>query len=305
MARVSIIMTVRNGEKYLTEAISSILEQTFIDTEMIIVNNGSIDGTSTILKNIDDPRLKIVTVDPDPNNTFASGISKAFKAATGEYVAVQDSDDISDKTRIEKQIRFLEIHQEVGLVGSRVNVIDKFGEHLFTSQELPKCSELMQKYTEGNFLAHSTIMFRREIVDKIGGYNLHFEYACDYRLALDILFSGHKISAINEPLVKSRRHDEQETAQQNTAITQNQNLLSLLKYAQKLPFLTKASLLKGQRQITKAKFQATLNLFHRGNTLEALKLFGITALKSPFYLIAYALTRTLRGQLNDAPRPKK
>jgi glycosyltransferase involved in cell wall biosynthesis len=305
MARVSIIMTVRNGEKYLTEAISSMLEQTFVDTEMIIVNNGSTDNTSTILKNINDPRLKIITVDPDPNNTFASGISKAFKAATGEYIAVQDSDDISYKSRIEEQVCFLETHQEVGLVGSRVNVINKFGEHLFTSQELPKSSELMQKYTEGNFLAHSTIMFRRELVNGIGGYNLHFEYACDYRMALDILFSGHKISAINKPLVKSRRHAEQETAQQSTIITQNQNLLSLLKYAQKLPFLTKESLLKGRRQITKAKFQATLNLFHRGSRLEALQLFGTTALRSPFYLIAYALTRAMRGQLNGAPQPKK
>ncbi len=305
MPRVSLIMTVRNGERYLTAAMSSLLQQSFLDTEIIVVNNGSTDSTPEILKNINDPRLRIISVNPNLNSTFASGISTAFNAAVGEYIAVQDSDDISDKSRIEKQVRFLETHKDVGLVGSQFNLIDKFGKYLFTSKNLPKCNELMHKYAEGNYLAHSTIMFRRNIANAIGGYNKNFEYACDYRLALDILYAGYKISAINKPLVKVRQHADQETVQPNTATIRNQNLLSLLEYAQNLPFLTKTSLLKGRRQITKAKFQAALNLLRRGNRLAAIKLFGITALESPIYLITYSLVRIIRGQLYDAPQPRK
>ena len=305
MPRVSLIMTVRNGERYLSESISSLIHQSFIDTEIVVVDNGSKDGTSEILASIDDPRLKIISVDPNLNSTFASGISRAFKAATGEYIAVQDSDDISDKSRIKKQVHFLEEHKDVGLVGSKFKFIDQYGGYLFTTKDFPECDELMQKYAEGNFLAHSTIMFRREIANEIGGYNEDFEYACDYRMALDFLYAGYKISGINEPLVKIRRHADQETVQPTSMMIRNQNLLSLLKYAQSLPFLSKKSLLKGQRQITKSKFQTTLILLRRGNRLDALKLFGITALRSPFYLITYALTRALLGQLNDTPQPKK
>ena len=305
MPRVSLIMTVRNGERYLSEAITSLLLQSFMDTEIVVVDNGSTDNTSEILASIDDPRLKIISGSPNQNSTFASGISRAFNAATGEYIAVQDSDDISDKSRIKKQVRFLDTHQHVGLVGSKFNFIDQFGNHLFTTKDLPECDELMQKYNEGNVLAHSTIMFRREIANEIGGYNEDFEYACDYRMALDILYAGYKICGINEPLVKIRRHPDQETIQPNSIMVNNQNLLSLLQYAQNLPFLTKKSLLKGRRQIIKNKFQTTLILLHRGKILEALKLFGITVLRSPFYLITYALIRILRGQLSNSPQPKK
>ena len=296
-------MTVQNGEKYLNESILSLLEQSFSDTELVVVDNGSTDCTSKILENINDKRLKIISVEPSPQNTFASGIAKAFGAAIGEYVAVQDSDDISEKTRIEKQLQYLEAHPDVALVGSKFTVIDHSGKYLFTSTDLPESNELKQKYAEGNFLAHSSIMFRRKIISKIGGYNQNFEYACDYRLALDILNADHKISAINEPLIKIRRHADQETAKTNTGVIRNQNLLSLLQYAQNSTFLNRKSLLRGQRQITKAKFQGVLYLLRSGNKLNALKLFSEATLESPFYLIIYALIRTIRGQLNDAPQP--
>ena len=303
MPLVSLIMTVRNGERYLTEAILSLLEQSFKDTEVIVVNNGSTDGTSEILTNMDDPRVRVITVDPSLKNTFASGISKACNAAVGKYIAVQDSDDISYNTRIEKQANFLETHQDVGLVASKCTIINQFGEYLFTSNDFPECNELMQKYAEGNFLTHSTIMFRQKIAKEIGGYNKNFEFACDYRLALDILYKGYKISGINEPLIKSRRHDNQETVQANNKIKQNQDFLTLLEYAQNLPFLNKKSLAKGRRQITKAKFQASLNLLRQSDRRNAWKLFGVALIESPFYLMIYALNRAIRGQLNDAPRP--
>jgi glycosyltransferase involved in cell wall biosynthesis len=303
MPRVSLIMTVRNGERYLENALSSLLSQSYSDIEIIVVNNGSMDSTAEILARLHDPRLKIISVDPILNSTFASGISRAFNAADGEFVAVQDSDDFSDNSRIEKQVGYLDAHPRVGLVGSRFECISELDEHLFFSNQIPQSAKLMQLYAEGNQLVHSTIMFRRKIATEFNGYNTDYEYACDYRLALDILCAGHLVSGINETLIKVRRHSDQETARRDTATIRSQNSLSLLKYAQKLTFLSKTSLRKGRRQIIKSKFQLILNLIHDGKKLDALTLFRKTALKSPLYILIYALVRAIRGQLGDAPRP--
>jgi glycosyltransferase involved in cell wall biosynthesis len=79
---------------YLADALSGLLSQSFSDIEIIVTNNGSTDSTAEILASVNDPRLKIISVDPFLNSTFASGILKAFNVAIGEFVAVQDSDDI-------------------------------------------------------------------------------------------------------------------------------------------------------------------------------------------------------------------
>jgi len=277
----------------------------FLDIELVVVNNGSNDHTLEILEGINDKRLKVISVAPDPRNTFASGIEKALKASIGKYVAVQDSDDISEVNRIEKQWEYLEAHQDVGLIGSKFYVIGQFGEALGTSIELPESEELMQKYAEGNFLAHSSVMFRREIAVKLGGYNQKYAYACDYRLALDILNAGYKIAAINQPLIKSRRHVDQETVKKGSEIIRNQNLLALLQHAQGLNFLNKKSILKGRRQITKAKFQGVLNSLMKDDYFSAFKLFIDAALEAPIYIMVYAFVRTVRGQLKDTPRPQE
>lgn len=304
MPRVSLVMTVRNGEQYLANALSSLATQSFTDTEIIVVNNGSTDATATILENFADPRLKVISVDPNLGNTFASGISKALAAATGEFVAVQDSDDFSHENRIEKQVRLLENNLAVGLVGTGVEWINENDNHLYFQIPPSKNSELMQHYAWMNPLAHSSVMFRRSLSNHFGGYNTNFGHACDYRMALDIMYGGSQISALKEPLVKMRQHSNQETALAHTALIRSQDHLGLLDYAQDLPFLTKSSRSKGRHQITKAKFQIVLNLLRDGEKLAALKNFGEAAAEAPLYLLLYVIVRTLRGQLGDAPRPQ-
>jgi glycosyltransferase involved in cell wall biosynthesis len=303
MPRVSLIMTVRNGERYLARSLSSLLTQSFTDVEVIVVDNGSTDATANILADFDDFRLKIITVDSNLVSTFASGISKALNAATGEFVAVQDSDDISHESRIKKQVRFLEDNPEVGLVGTGVEWINENGDHLYFYTPASSSAEIMQSYSCINPLSHSSVMFRREIVHQFGGYNIAFSHACDFRMALDLMYSGYQISALEEPLVKIRQHSNQETALSHTVLARSRDILSLLIYAQGLPFLTKISRSRGRRQIIKAKFQRALGLLHNGNKLGALKMLGIAALEAPFYLLIYMTVRTFRGQLGDAPRP--
>jgi len=297
MPRVSQIMTVRNGEQFLADALHSLSAQSFTDTEIVVVNNGSTDGTARILDEFNYPRLKVISVHPKLNSTFASGISKAFNAATGDFISVQDSDDISDKNRIQKQVQLLENRPDIGLVGTSVEWINENGNHLFFYSPPVQSANLMQQYAWMNPLAHSSVMFRRSLASQFGGYNTRYSLACDYRMALDILYAGGKICSIGEPLVKMRQHNNQESKQPGANILFNQDFLNLLKYAQDLPFLTRTSHSKGQHHITKAKFRLALNLIQAEKIGDGIKLFGEVILESPFSIFAYVIAKTFREQL--------
>ena len=271
-----------------------------------IASYGSTDATKQILAATQDYRLNTINVSPSQNTTFASGISKALAVATGEFVAVQDSDDFSYQSRIEKQVYFLENNPEVGLVGTGIEWINENGDHLCFCQSLGEGGgfDLVQQYAWMNPLAHSSVMYRRSLAIKLGGYNVNYSQACDYRMALDILNSGYQISVIDEPLVKIRQHSRQETALPHTALIRSEDFLSLLELAQGLTFLTRGPRIKGQHQITKTKFQVFLNLLTSGKKIAALKILTKAALEAPFYLAACVIIRIIRGQLGDAPRPQ-
>lgn len=194
-------MPVFNGEKFLKEAIDSILKQTFIDFEFIIVNDGSTDNTRNIIQNYNDHRIKLL------NNKSNLGISRAanigIKASCGIYIARQDADDISMPERLEKEVSFLDQNKNVGLVGTYYFVINENGKILNTIKCLTKSIELRVKLLEGNQFCHGTIMFRRECIDKIGAYREEFKLAEDYDLYLRIA-ERYDMANIPEPLYKWR-----------------------------------------------------------------------------------------------------
>ena len=126
--QVSIIMPVYNGEKFLKEAIESILSQTFTDFEFIIVNDGSIDSSLKIIREYAnrDSRIKII----DQKNTGIIGaLNNALKASKGTYIARMDSDDISNPDRLKKQIEYIE-KENAYLCGTWAISIDKNGKEI-------------------------------------------------------------------------------------------------------------------------------------------------------------------------------
>jgi len=114
--KISVIMSVYNGEKYLREAIESILNQTFRDFEFIIINDGSTDKTSEILSSYNDPR--IVIINNKRNIGLTKSLNKGLKMVKGEYIARQDADDVSLPERLERMVNFLDMNRDVGLLGS-------------------------------------------------------------------------------------------------------------------------------------------------------------------------------------------
>ncbi len=196
--KVTVLMSVYNGEKYLREAIDSILNQTFKDFEFLIVNDGSTDRTAEILRSYHDHRIKIIN--NEKNMGLTGSLNKGLKIARGEYIARMDADDISLPQRLEKEVAFLDQNKKVGLVGTYYLMINENGKVLHTVKCLTQDEKLREKLLEGNQFGHGSVMLRAECIKKVGLYR---ELAEDFDLWLRIS-EVYDIANIPEPLYKWR-----------------------------------------------------------------------------------------------------
>lgn len=186
MPRVSVVMAVYNAAKYLHESVESVLAQTFRDLELIIVDDASTDASAKILEAFEDPRIRVIT--HARNQGPAASRNDGIAAAQGEFVAIMDADDISAPSRLEVQVGFLDSHSDVGLVGCAVyDNIDDRGSTLYTSY-LPEDNDtIRQTLVEKWCFLHPSIMFRREVCERVGGYRSDFALAEDHDFILRVL----------------------------------------------------------------------------------------------------------------------
>lgn len=199
--KVTVLMSVYNGEKYLNEAINSILNQTFEDFEFLIVNDGSTDKTGEILKSYNDLRIEIIS--NVKNIGLTKSLNKGLKLAKGKYIARQDGDDISLPDRIIKQVDFLDRNLDIAIVGTNYFRINEKGDIVQEINRKRKDIDIKINLSKGNQLGHGTLMFRKDCVEKIGFYRETFKYAQDYDFVLR--FSDkYKLANIPELLYKWR-----------------------------------------------------------------------------------------------------
>lgn len=168
MVEVSVLMATRNGEKYIGEAISSLLKQTFTDFEVIVCNDHSTDNTVEILIDISqsDNRVKIINNQKDPG--FTRALNTGLENCNGKYIARMDDDDLAHPDRLDKEYRYLESHKDIAVVGSNINYFDQDG--IYGSSSLiskPSTNDIWK----GAVFAHPTVMIRKEVVNRIGGYS--------------------------------------------------------------------------------------------------------------------------------------
>ena len=182
--KVTVLMSVYNGERYLREAIDSILNQIFKDFEFLIINDGSTDGTAEILQSYHDPRIKIIN--NEKNMGLTKSLNKGLRIAKGEYIARQDADDVSLPQRLEKEVAFLDQNKKVGLVCTNYVRINEKGKVLHRIKCLTEDEELKEKLLETNLFPHGLVMFRAECIEKVGLYREEFKSAQDYDLWLRI-----------------------------------------------------------------------------------------------------------------------
>jgi len=198
--RVSVVIPTRNSEKYLKDALESILRQTFVNMEVLIVDDNSSDDTLSIIRGFNDLRVRILS---GPGTGLAAALNHAVRQAKGEFIARMDADDIAEPTRIGKQVAFLEEHPEVGVCGT---LFRQFmgGDALHNHMENVRYVDMIM----GCYIGHPTAMFRRELFAKHDlFYNESMRFSEDYDLwsrAIRVT----KLANIPEVLLHYRRHDE-------------------------------------------------------------------------------------------------
>jgi glycosyltransferase involved in cell wall biosynthesis len=205
---VSVVVPVYNTERYVADTIDSILKQTFTDFELIIIDDGSRDRSPQILRELaaKDARIRLTLRE---NRGIVRTRNELLEQCRGKYMAVNDSDDLSMPTRLEKQVAYLESHPDCVLLGSRVMLMDPFGSPVCpTGQKL--VHEEIEKELLGNgggwALVQSAIMARVDVVRRIGGYRgEEHNLAEDHDLFVRLAEVG-RVANLEEPLVWYRRH---------------------------------------------------------------------------------------------------
>jgi len=185
MPRVSVVMSVYNGERFLPQAVDSILAQTFTDFEFIVVDDGSTDGTAEILRDYTDPRLHVVRQE---NIGLIGSLTRAIGIASAKYIARMDADDISLPKRLEWQLVWLESHPQTAVLGTQVSEIGDdeltIRRHYYPMDSTGIERALLRGATA---LCHGSVVFRRACFKRVGGYRQRFEHAEDYDLWLRLI----------------------------------------------------------------------------------------------------------------------
>lgn len=199
---ISVIMSVYNGEEYLSETMDSLLDQTFKDFELIIINDGSSDNTLKILKQYQKKDKRVIILDNRKNLGFITSLNKGLHAAKGKYIARMDGDDICMRERFQLQHEFLERHKDIFLLGTYAINIDKNGNKLSLFKPPVKPEAIAKTLERYNCMYHNTIMYRNT---KEFYYRKKMYYVEDYDLYLNYLTMGKKLANLPEYLVKYRR----------------------------------------------------------------------------------------------------
>ena len=204
MPKITVVMSVYNGQRFLREAIESIRQQTCRDFEFLIVDDGSTDGSRDIVRSYADARIRLIE---NPGNLgLTRSLNRALAVARGQYIARQDADDISEPDRLEQQIDHLDRHPHVALLGTSFTLIDPNGS-IVTQVPLPvDDADLRWEMFFSCPFVHSSVMWRHALIrDQVGAYNENFTYAQDNELWFRIA-SRFAVANLGAFLVRYRDH---------------------------------------------------------------------------------------------------
>ena len=194
--KISVIMSVFNGENTLEESIESILNQTYSNFEFLIVDDLSDDKTYQILENYKNKDSRIRVFKNKENIGLTKSLNILLKQSKGFYIARQDADDISAEDRFYKQLdRLNKTNRQCVTTRAYINQNNRKKIPGFSSY-LP--IKLISKYK--NPFIHGTLLIESSLLKDLNGYDERFKYAQDYKLFLDLIEKGIKIETIKEPL---------------------------------------------------------------------------------------------------------
>lgn len=215
--RVSVLLPVRNGLPHLCAALCSVLAQSFTAIEVLLIDDGSVDGSGGVGHHCGDARVRVLS---GGGRGIAHALNLGLAAARGEFIARQDADDLSEPDRIARLVRCLDDHPEVAVVASRVFFIDESGRPAQTAWTRAVAGQWDRARTPEDIaalmpltccLVHGSVMARRSALLACGGYDERLPVAQDYDLWLRLL-PEHRFAKLDECLYRFRIHPKQISA---------------------------------------------------------------------------------------------
>ena len=222
---VSVVITCYNHEKYIEKSVFSVINQTYQNIELIVVNDGSTDNSEKILNSLASTHKFHVI---HQQNTGLSGATNTgLQAATGKYIALLDSDDLFLPDKLDKQVAFLESHPDIAICGGNMIIIND-NEELSAPRRFPTYRELgfddifLERL---DVIPASSAMIRKEVIDKTGGFDTTLRLIQDRYFWLKATAAGFKIAGMKDLLIYYRKHD---TNIHNNHQAMTENLLQIL-----------------------------------------------------------------------------
>jgi len=215
MPKVSVILSTHNDDKYIGQAVDSILNQTYTDFELILINDGSTDDTAQILDNYADKR--IVRIDHDTPQTLPVSLNEGIARSSGKYIARMDGDDISHPTRLAKQVAFLDVNPNTDILGTHVHYLHQPFSRLYTRMFPTNHSMIVWLMFMDHPLIHPTIMMRARIQEhRTPLYNTTYRIGQDFEL-WNFLLDKVGFANLPDALLTYRVHNRSITKMKSNA----------------------------------------------------------------------------------------
>ncbi|MBY9078661.1 glycosyltransferase [Paenibacillus sp. HN-1] len=207
MPNLSVLMPVYNASRFLGLAVESVLQQSYSDFELIIINDGSTDDSLKILEQYPDSRIRLM--DNGTNRGIVYSLNQGLNLASGRYIARMDADDCSLPDRFKMQIAYMDLNPDIGVLGTQYRIMNALSNEAFTAlpcePDILECSLLFHCC-----LVHPAVMMRRRVLDQLTGppYDPAYQYAEDYNLWAR-LSSITRIANLRQYGLYYRLHDQQ------------------------------------------------------------------------------------------------
>lgn len=195
-------MPVYNAGSALRQAVAAVLAQSVSDFELIVVDDASTDGCTSFVETLDDPRVRLAR--NASNRGPAESRNYAIALSRGRYIAIADADDLSSPMRLSLQVKHLESHPRIDLVAGACANFTGEGDPLQVSTPLTSHVGICLAMRYATSLTHSSVMMRRDAVERVGGYRSQSEYSEDYDLYVRLVMGGSVLSALPDVVVAYR-----------------------------------------------------------------------------------------------------
>ena len=206
---VSVCINAYNSEKYIAETLKSVINQTYQNLQIIVVDDASTDATAEIVRSFDDPRIELYTL--EKNGHISNANNETYSKIRGEYMVHTDSDDVLKPDLIEKTVGYLESHPEYGAAFCRLSIIDQDGndfahepiENVFKVSVRTQAEFVRLFFDTLNHISHTGATMRKSVIDDIGLHDLSLCYLHDFDYWTRLILK-YPIYVFDEPLAKYR-----------------------------------------------------------------------------------------------------